>query len=226
MKFSVDFIYQTRHQQNNFCLQMKLDWQAQVTGIYGQSGSGKSTFLEVLLGLKDEASLSGAVKIGNKVIFDSSAASCLPRHRRDMAWVPQDSLLLPHLTVAANLAMMGGGAALVSKVVSELGISALMTKKPCQLSGGERQLIALARAMLMSSELMLLDEPFSALDAPRRAQHLTLMQSKFENGGCSAIYVSHRAEEIRQLCDYVVVLEAGRVKWHGPRDLWQPLSDA
>jgi molybdate transport system ATP-binding protein len=211
MKFSVDFIYQTRHEQNNFCLQMKLDWQAQVTGIYGQSGSGKSTFLEVLLGLKDEASLSGAVMIGNKVIFDSAAASCLPRHRRDMAWVPQDSLLLPHLTVAANLAMMGGGAALVSKVVSELGISALMTKKPCQLSGGE---------------LMLLDEPFSALDAPRRAQHLTLMQSKFENRGCSAIYVSHRAPEIRLLCDYVVVLEAGRVKWHGPRDLWQPLSDA
>ncbi|MBM4252572.1 MAG: ATP-binding cassette domain-containing protein [Deltaproteobacteria bacterium] len=226
MRFELDFTYQAGASPNKFCLHMTLSWQAKFTGVYGPSGSGKSTLLDVLLGLKDPASLRGTVRVGERSLFDRSTETWLPRQHRNMSWVPQDSLLLPHLTVADNLAIVGGGDTAISECVSELGLGALMTKKPWQLSGGEKQIVALARAILRSGELMLLDEPFAALDAMRRKELLALLQNHSMTRDINAIYVSHRADEIKQLCDYVIVLEAGVVKWHGPQDSWQPYTEA
>ncbi len=223
--FDMYFDYQTSDKQKSFSLSMNLSWQGHITGIYGPSGSGKSTVTEILLGLKDKLLVCGRFNLGDRVIFDTERSTWLPRSRREIAWVPQDSLLLPHLTVAANLAVNAFSTSNVASIASEFGLTALMSKKPSQLSGGEKQLVALARALLVPSQLIILDEPFSALDTRRRDQYLGLLKTTLQSRGTPALYVSHRADEIKGLCDHLLVMGEGKVQWHGPTTAWSTLTD-
>jgi ABC-type molybdate transport system ATPase subunit len=145
-------------------LTLALASDADVIGLVGPSGAGKSTLLRVIAGLERRA--IGRVSFAAEVWQDG--ATFVPAHQRGVGWVPQDGLLFPHLSVRENL----GYAARVpvAAVAERLGVTALLDRRPRHLSGGERQRVALGRALCAAPRLLLLDEPFSALDRPLRAR--------------------------------------------------------
>lgn len=145
-------------------LRVDLRSDAAVVGIAGPSGGGKTTLLRVLAGVERRA-------VGTVVVFGEAwlgPGAFVPPWERRVGWVPQESALFPHLDVRANLAY-GGGEGL-AEVAALLGVDGLLGRMPRNLSGGERQRVALGRALLCRPRLLLLDEPFAALDRPLRAR--------------------------------------------------------
>ena len=135
---------------------------ARVIGVEGPSGAGKSTLLKILAGV--QRADRGQVRVGGEIWQDDRVF--VPPWRRSVAWVPQDALLFPHLSVRRNLAY--GGAGNIDEIARELEIEALLDRYPRHLSGGEKQRVALGRALAAPAGLLLLDEPFSALDPALR----------------------------------------------------------
>lgn len=198
-----------------------------VTAVFGTSGAGKSTLLDLLAGslLPDR----GCISMGERVFVDTQRGSGLPPERRAIGWVPQDGLLFPHLSVAGNLdygarraaartiaARTGRPAESVGsirrdQVIDTLGLGALLGRWPRDLSGGERQRVALGRALLSQPSLLLLDEPLAALDAPRKAEILGLLERIKREFMIPAIHVTHSLAEVLRLADHLLLLDAGRV---------------
>ncbi|MDP2314273.1 MAG: ATP-binding cassette domain-containing protein [Pseudomonadota bacterium] len=137
---------------------------AAAIGLVGPSGAGKSTLLRVVAGLERRA--VGVVACAGELWQD--AATFVPTHRRNVGWVPQDGLLFPHLTVRENLAY--AARIDLAPIAALLGVTPLLDRRPRHLSGGERQRVALGRALCAAPRLLLLDEPFSALDRSLRAR--------------------------------------------------------
>lgn len=137
---------------------------APAVGIVGPSGGGKTTLLRVLAGVERRA--SGTVRVHGEAW--QAGGLFVPPWQRRVGWVPQDALLFPHLDVRANLAYGGGGS--VDEVAAFLGLGPLLDRMPRNLSGGERQRVALGRALLSGPRVLLLDEPFAALDPSLRAR--------------------------------------------------------
>jgi molybdate transport system ATP-binding protein len=146
-------------------LRARITTAARVVGIVGPSGGGKTTLLRVLAGVDRRA--VGTVRVGGETWQDGRTFR--PPWQRRVGWVPQDALLFPHLDVRANLSY-GGNVADVPEAAALLGIAALLDRMPRNLSGGERQRVALGRALLSGPRLLLLDEPFAALDPALRAR--------------------------------------------------------
>lgn len=195
-----------------FRLALHEAWQAQATGLWGASGSGKSTFLEILLGLRRGGALRGHVKLNGRVLFDSTAKIAVPVAARDFAWAPQDQALFPHLTVAENIlfayspARPPGGRVTPAEVIAILALGDLLPRLPGALSGGERQRVVLARAVLSQRRVLLLDEPLSSVDYDLKAAALNYMRSIREEFGLGMIYVSHDRSELNTLCDKILSL--------------------
>ena len=195
-----------------------------VTAIFGPSGCGKSTLLRVIAGL--ERGAVGRVALGPEVWQD--AATFVPPERRGLALVFQDARLFAHLTVAGNLNFAakragqspGFSAAEVTRV---LDLAPLMQRRPAQLSGGEKQRVAIGRALLSRPRLLMLDEPLSALDAARKAEILPYLERLRDEARVPMLYVSHAVSEVARLATDIVVLQNGRVTLRGP--LEQVLSD-
>ena len=145
-------------------LALDLASDADVIGLVGPSGAGKSTLLRVVAGLERRA--AGHVSFAGEVWQDGAAF--VPAHQRGIGWVPQDGVLFPHLSVRDNLAY--AARVPIAPVAERLGVTALLDRRPRNLSGGERQRVALGRALCAAPRLLLLDEPFSALDRPLRAR--------------------------------------------------------
>lgn len=183
------------------------------TAVFGASGSGKSTLLAAISGaLRPDA---GRIVIGDAVLFDSAAGIDVPMQARALGVVYQDARLFPHMSVADNLAYgvaRAGDRPGPSKddVTDVLGIGALLSRKPAGLSGGERQRVALARALMARPRLLLLDEPMAALDAPRRAEVLGLLERIGAAFALPMLLVTHDLGEVVRLADHMVVLEGGR----------------
>ena len=184
--------------------------------VFGPSGCGKSTLLRAIAGL--EPSARGDIRVGEARWQDARGA--LPAHRRGVGMVFQHSALLPHLSAGDNLRYGWKRAraprALLETWIERLALGPLLARRPDSLSGGERQRVALARALVSNPRLLLLDEPLSALDAPRRAEILPYLEAVRREAGIPVLYVTHAIEEVARLADHLVLLDAGRVTAAGP----------
>ena len=203
--------------RGDFRLDVELRLPARGTSVvFGPSGCGKSTLLRAIAGL--EPHTTGVLRVAGQCWQDAS--TCLPAHRRAVGMVFQHSGLLPHLSVRDNLRYgwkrAGAATSLLDDWIERLALTPLLARKPDSLSGGERQRVALARAMACAPKLLLLDEPLSALDAPRRAEILPFLEAVRRDAGIPLLYVTHAVEEVARLADHLVLLEAGKAVAHGP----------
>lgn len=216
-----------------FAMDVSFSARPGVTALFGRSGAGKTTVVNAVAGLlrPDFARIT----LGDLVLSDTATQRFLPPHRRRIGYVFQDARLFPHLSVRANLdygrrfapRAERPPAARFDEVVSLLGIAALLDRRPGALSGGEKQRVALGRAILSAPRLLLMDEPLAALDEARKAAILPYLEN-LRALGLPILYVSHSLAEITRLADHVVMLDAGRVAAEGPaaRVLSDPASAA
>ncbi|MEM6638795.1 MAG: molybdenum ABC transporter ATP-binding protein [Pseudomonadota bacterium] len=186
-----------------------------VTGVVGHSGAGKSSLLACLAGIRRP--LQGRIALDGRVLLDTDRGVCVPPERRRFGVVLQRPSLFPHLSVEDNLlygARCRGRpvqAARVGQLMRALALKPLMTRAPSTLSGGEAQRVAVARAVLCEPDMLLLDEPLSAVDVQARAAVMDQLKQVCADSGVSAIFVSHQIAEVAQLAERIMVLSAGRV---------------
>lgn len=190
---------------SGFSVDARIACEAAVLGLVGPSGSGKSTILDAIAGIEP----------GARVVVDGDDWSSRPLERRAVGYVTQDALLFPHLSVRENLTFSPRAGA-VEDVAAALGIAHLLERIPRHLSGGEARRVALARALVSRPKLLLLDEPFAGLDEASRRDAISLLDTVRRRFGVPAILVSHLADEVIGLTDWVVRLDAGRVVAEGP----------
>lgn len=205
-----------------FTLEVQAEIGAGITGVVGPSGSGKSTLLAAIAGLLEP--VRGRIVVAGVTLGDTTAGIAVPVHRRRIGLVFQDGLLFPHLDGAANLRY---GERLLppaerrvpfARVVELLRLQPLLTRRPASFSGGERQRLALGRALLASPRLLLLDEPLSAVDRPHRAEILPELAAVRDELAIPMLYVSHDLGEVLRLGERLLVLDQGRLVAHGSFD--------
>jgi molybdate transport system ATP-binding protein len=197
--------------QGAFSLEMSVQLDAPITALFGPSGSGKTTTLDAIAGLRTPA--RGSIIVNGRVLFSSEHRVNLPPHQRQIGYVPQDVALFPHMNVRRNLVFgrHPGVSPDLDRVVGMLEIDRLVDRRVNDLSGGERQRVALGRALMSGPSLLLLDEPLAAVDVPLRRRILPYLQRVRDDLRIPIVYVSHDREEVEELADVVVRLEAGRV---------------
>ncbi len=191
-----------------------------ITVVFGPSGAGKSMLLSTIAGLhRLEA---GRISLNGRVLEDAEKKERVPPHQRGVGMVFQDGRLFPHLSVRGNLVYAerrrpaARNAPVVNEIAEQLDISGLLDRPVRNLSGGERSRVALARAMLSAPELLLLDEPFAALDGRRRRAFLVMLRELSAKAKLPMMVVTHQIEDAVELADHVVALKEGAVVVHGP----------
>jgi molybdate transport system ATP-binding protein len=208
-----------QHQFSGFTLDAAFEAPEGVTALFGRSGSGKSTLVNAVAGLLRPD--RGRITLDGSVLLDTGLGRMLPPHRRRMGYVFQDGRLFPHLTVRQNLAYgrwfapKGQGAGM-GRIVDLLGIGPLLDRRPGALSGGEKQRVAIGRAILSNPRLLLMDEPLAALDEARKAEILPYLERLRDEVRLPILYVSHSVAEVARLATTVILMEAGRVTASGP----------
>ena len=211
MTLSVD----ARKSFGGFALDAKFTSSGRLTALFGPSGGGKTTLVNLIAGL--ERPDGGRIAVDDAVVFDRHAAIDLPTHRRRVGYVFQDGRLFPHLTVRGNLLY---GRRLtprherwgsLDRIVAMLGIGSLLQRRPASLSGGEKQRVAIGRALLASPRLLLMDEPLAALDQARKEEIIPYVERLRDEMRLPIVYVSHAIEEVARLADSIVLLAGGRV---------------
>ncbi|EOV8972023.1 molybdenum ABC transporter ATP-binding protein ModC [Cronobacter turicensis] len=192
-----------------------------ITAVFGVSGAGKTSLINAISGLT--RTQHGRIALNDRVLSDTETDTFLPPEKRRIGYVFQDARLFPHYKVRGNLkyGMAKEMAAQFDKLVTLLGIEPLLDRLPGTLSGGEKQRVAIGRALLTAPELLLLDEPLASLDVPRKRELLPYLQRLAREINIPMLYVSHSLEEILHLADKVLVLEQGEVKAFGSlEDIW------
>ena len=198
--------------------------QGELTAVLGASGAGKSTLLRLIAGF--EAPRSGEILIDSQLV--SSPSSVLAPEKRGVGIVPQDSALFSHLTVAQNIAfgLPRGSDARVRELLELTDLAAYADRKPASLSGGQAQRVALARALAPRPKLILLDEPFSALDAELRVRLREDVRRVLRAENASAILVTHDQEEALSLADKVAIMRDGQIVQSGsPTEIYNSPVD-
>ncbi|MGH3773105.1 MAG: ABC transporter ATP-binding protein [Pseudonocardiaceae bacterium] len=181
-----------------------------ITAVLGSSGCGKTTLLRLLAGF--DTTDAGTIALHGRIV-DDGHHPLAPEHRR-IGYVPQEGGLFPHLSVAANIGFglpRGSRRHRVAELLDLVGLPDLGARQPHQLSGGQQQRVALARALAPAPRLVLLDEPFSALDAGLRAQLRTDVATALRHSGTTAVLVTHDQDEALSIADLVAVLREGRI---------------
>ena len=186
-----------------------------ITALFGRSGSGKTTLVNMMAGLLRPD--SGVLSIAGQTLFDSAqGVNVKPEHRR-VGYVFQEGRLFPHLSVKANLhygrrfAPKGERYVDAAQVIELLGLNGLLTRRPATLSGGEKQRVAIGRALLSEPRLLLMDEPLAALDAARKSEIMRHIERLRDEVGVPIVYVSHSLDEVARLADHMVLLADGGV---------------
>jgi iron(III) transport system ATP-binding protein len=200
------------------------------TAIVGPSGSGKTSLLRIIAGF--EAPDAGQVLLGGQLLADGPAM--VPAHKRGIGYVPQDGALFPHLSIADNVGFglprdMPQRAQRIAELMDMVSLDiAMLQRRPHELSGGQQQRVALARALALRPRLMLLDEPFSALDTGLRAATRKAVAQLLQSAGITTILVTHDQAEALSFADQVAVMREGRLAQVGqPRDLYlRPVDPA
>jgi molybdate transport system ATP-binding protein len=197
----LDFIFQ----REQFSLSVKQSFSAPITGVLGASGSGKSTLLALIAGLLKPQ--QGIISLNKKILFDKKNKIWIPPHKRHTGLVFQDGQLLPHLSVRHNLLYGFNNIEENQRrfsfdaIVDLLELRSLLDRRPLALSGGEKQRVALGRAVLYSPELLLLDEPLSSLDERLKKQILPFFLRIYSECKIPMIYVTHALSELEYLTD-------------------------
>ncbi|MDF9894072.1 UNVERIFIED_ORG: molybdate transport system ATP-binding protein [Pseudomonas vranovensis] len=191
-----------------------------ISALFGHSGSGKTTCLRCLAGL--ERAPEAYIEVNGEIWQDSRREHFVAPHQRPIGYVFQEASLFAHLSVRANLTFGYKRIPAQQRKVSLeqacalLGIEHLLERKPATLSGGEAQRVGIARALLSSPQLLLMDEPLAALDGPRKREILPYLERLHSELDIPLIYVSHAQDEVARLADYLVLLEQGQVQASGP----------
>ena len=207
---------------SEFALDVELVCPHGITCIMGPSGSGKSTILAVLAGL--QVPDRGRIAVGEHVWLDRDQGIVVPVHRRRLSYVFQGLALFPHMRAQRNVEYgmhatpRADRPAKARALLDRLGVGHLARRRPRTFSGGEAQRVALARALARSPELVLLDEPFSALDRDLRAQLTSVVRELSRELSVPIVHVTHSVAEARLLADQIVRLEKGRVVARGTPD--------
>ena len=209
-----------RHAFKGFSLDASFDAPPGLTVLFGPSGSGKTTLIDAMAGLLRPD--RGRIAVDDWVLVDTQARRFLPPHRRRIGYVFQEGRLFPHLTVRQNLlygrwfAPAEARGESLDRVVDLLGIGHLLARRPGKLSGGEKQRVAIGRALLSGPKMILADEPLAALDEARKAEILPYFERLRDEVSVPILYVSHSSSEVARLATTVVALRAGRVAAFGP----------
>lgn len=191
-----------------------------IIAVYGRSGCGKTTLANVLAGLLSPK--RGSIRLKDDVLFDSSKGIDLPPERRRIGYVFQEGRLFPHLTVRGNLAYGRARATgrnpevTPDQVIELLGLEHLLARRPHDLSGGEKQRVALGRALLSDPNLLLMDEPLAALDQGRKDEVLPFIERLHAESSVPIVYITHAMDEILRLAETLVLMSNGRVEAVGP----------
>jgi molybdate transport system ATP-binding protein len=204
----------------DFRLEVDFEARNELVVLYGRSGSGKSLTLRAIAGLVPPS--AGRIEIGDRPVFDAAAGVELPPQQRRVGYVIQELGLFPHLSARDNV-LIGierdaSAPARYEALRALLSIEGLDDRRPHQLSGGQQQRVALARALVRRSEVLLLDEPFSALDEALRSDlraELLRLRRELE---LPIVFVTHDLREAHLLADRIVVIDGGRVLQFAPRD--------
>jgi iron(III) transport system ATP-binding protein len=204
--------------------------EGEIASLLGPSGCGKTTLLRAIAGLIQPT--SGTIRFGSQLVGVSSVV--LPPHKRGTGYVPQQGALFPHLTVAKNIAFgldrsthtKSEISRITDEMISLIGMKGFEDRLPSQLSGGQQTRVALARALAIKPKLVLLDEPFSALDAVLRVELRTEVVGLLRELGSTAILVTHDREEALVSSDRVVLIRDGKVAQNGtPEEVYEsPIS--
>ncbi|MFO1088537.1 MAG: molybdenum ABC transporter ATP-binding protein [Hyphomicrobiales bacterium] len=203
-----------RHKLGALNLDVSFESRGRLTALFGPSGSGKTSVVNAIAGLLRPD--VGKVVIDGDTLTDTEGGIDVPVHRRRIGYVFQDARLFPHMTVEQNLAYgrwfspRRDRYADRDQIVALLGIGALMKRRPQGLSGGEKQRVAIGRALLASPRLLLMDEPLASLDAPRKAEILPYIERLRDELRIPIVYVSHALPEVVRLASDVVVLSHGK----------------
>ncbi len=198
-----------------------------LTAVLGLSGCGKTTLLRVIAGF--ERAERGEISLAGRMLDDGR--SYVPPEKRGIGYVPQEGALFPHLDVAGNVGFgltraERRGGKVVEELLEMVGIAHLSRRLPHQLSGGEQQRVALARALARRPLALLLDEPFSSLDASMRTHVREEVQALIREQGVTTVLVTHDQEEALSLADSVAVLRDGKIVQQGaPADLYDHPAD-
>jgi molybdate transport system ATP-binding protein len=185
-----------------------------VTALFGRSGAGKTSVVNAVAGILRPD--RGRIAINGETVFDAARGIDVPTPKRRVGYVFQEGRLFPHLSVQQNLnyaGMFSRGmpASEFERVVELLGLKDLLDRRPGNLSGGEKQRVAIGRALLSSPRLLLLDEPLASLDSHRKSEVLQYIELIRDEVRVPIVYVSHAVEEVVRLADTVVLMSAGRV---------------
>jgi molybdate transport system ATP-binding protein len=191
-----------------------------LTALFGRSGAGKTSIVNAIAGLiRPER---GRIVVDKAVLLDTERGIRAPTHRRRVGYVFQEGRLFPHLTVRQNLlfgrwfARGGSPSAHLGDVVELLGIGSLLDRRPGRLSGGEKQRVAIGRALLARPRLLLMDEPLASLDARRKDEILPYLERLRDQANVPIVYVSHSVAEVTRLATTIVLISEGRVRAVGP----------
>jgi molybdate transport system ATP-binding protein len=190
-----------------------------VTALFGRSGAGKTSLINMIAGLLRPD--RGRIELDGEALDDTDRRIHVPPHKRRIGYVFQDALLFPHLSVAQNLdygRRMNGlafDAAEQTRITTLLDLGELLERRPGKLSGGEKQRVALGRALLSRPRLLLLDEPLGSLDEERKSDILPYLMRLRDEGGVPMVYVSHDPGEVRRLATKVIRLQDGKVVAEG-----------
>lgn len=206
-----------RKRRGDFSLEAAFEAAAPgVTALFGRSGCGKSTLISLIAGLL--APNEGQITLGDEVLVDRAKGVAVDARHRRIGVVFQDARLFPHLDVLGNLRYgarrVPRGATIhhgEDEVIALLGLESLVARRPHQLSGGEKQRVAIGRALLSQPRLLLMDEPLASLDLARREEVFPYLEKLRDQFSVPIVYVSHQFEEVLRLATHVVLLDGGRV---------------
>ena len=208
-------VIRARLSQGAFAVEADIEASGRVLALCGPSGAGKTTLLNVVAGLTRP--IAGRVAIGESVFLDSARGIDVPARRRRIGYVFQEPRLFPHLSVWRNLTygarFSAPGPRLIAaeKTIALLGLEPLLQRRPARLSGGEKQRVAIGRALLSNPSVLLMDEPLAAIDDARRRDILGLIETVRDAFAIPIVFVSHRLSEVDRLASDIAMLDGGRL---------------
>lgn len=203
-----------------FVLNVSLNFPPGITIVFGPSGAGKSTLLDCIAGLLQPD--AGRVMLGKEILYDSAAAVNVPVHARSFGYVFQSPALFPHLTVEENVAYgiahlpLAERKQRISEILEAFRVTDLRQRKPAEISGGEAQRVELARSLITNPQVLLLDEPLSALDDDLKAHIIEDLRAWRTARSIPILYVTHSRTEAKALGERIVTMQSGTIISEAP----------
>ncbi len=202
-----------------FTLDAQLECHSGITSIFGPSGSGKTTLLDCVAGLRLPE--SGSAELAEETLFNSQKHVTVAAEKRNIGYVFQSVALFPHLTVEQNVRFglkrlsSSEQTSRSAEMLSRLGAAHLASRFPREISGGEQQRVALARTLITSPKLLLLDEPLTGLDSAAKDELAGFLHTWVKGQNIPVIYVTHAIDEVFAIADRVLVMERGKIVTQG-----------